>query len=231
MGVNLPAHLVIIKSTQAWRGAGLNYQEYSTSSLLQMMGRAGRPQFDTSGVAVIMTHVSTAQRYQRISAGGEPVESTLLSSLVEHLASEICLGTVQSLSAATAWLRSTFLYIRVRSNPRHYKLLLPQQSGDLDAAVDQHMRTQLTPYVLVMKKSSVAEHALQSTTSPKLPHTMEALLVHYVDDLDSKVNSILGIIAADQNPGEWTQNSRMYERAFMKPGVKPEMQGTSPGIA
>ena len=39
MGVNLPAHLVVIKSTQAWRGAGHGYQEYPVSQLQQMMVR------------------------------------------------------------------------------------------------------------------------------------------------------------------------------------------------
>lgn len=54
MGINLPAHLVIIKSTQAYNPVGGN-EELSESAILQMIGRAGRPQFDTSGVAVIMT--------------------------------------------------------------------------------------------------------------------------------------------------------------------------------
>lgn len=53
LGVNLPAHLVIIKSTQIWKGTG--YEEMSISVLQQMIGRAGRPQFDTCGTAVIMT--------------------------------------------------------------------------------------------------------------------------------------------------------------------------------
>ncbi|KAE8740301.1 hypothetical protein FOCC_FOCC014201, partial [Frankliniella occidentalis] len=53
MGVNLPAYLVVIKGTQFYGNGG--YQDYSDSQLLQMMGRAGRPQFDTSAVAVIMT--------------------------------------------------------------------------------------------------------------------------------------------------------------------------------
>ncbi|KAK3910918.1 putative ATP-dependent DNA helicase HFM1, partial [Frankliniella fusca] len=53
MGVNLPAHLVVIKSTQYYGNGG--YQDYSDSQLLQMIGRAGRPQYDTSAVAVIMT--------------------------------------------------------------------------------------------------------------------------------------------------------------------------------
>lgn len=53
MGVNLPAHLVVIKSTEQYE-SGM-YREYSESQLLQMMGRAGRPQFDTTATAVIMT--------------------------------------------------------------------------------------------------------------------------------------------------------------------------------
>lgn len=39
MGVNLPAHLVIIKSTQAWRGSADGYAEYPRSTVLQMMVR------------------------------------------------------------------------------------------------------------------------------------------------------------------------------------------------
>ena len=38
--MNLPAHLVVVKSTQAWRGAGMGYREYPKSTLLQMMVRA-----------------------------------------------------------------------------------------------------------------------------------------------------------------------------------------------
>ena len=66
MGVNLPAHLVVIKGTRRWCGAdeggdGNGYKEYDRSTCLQMIGRAGRPQYDNEGVAVIMTecHVST----------------------------------------------------------------------------------------------------------------------------------------------------------------------------
>lgn len=42
MGVNLPAHLVVIKSTMQYVGGSC--EEYCKSDLLQMIGRAGRPQ-------------------------------------------------------------------------------------------------------------------------------------------------------------------------------------------
>ncbi|RMX38463.1 hypothetical protein pdam_00016776, partial [Pocillopora damicornis] len=41
VGVNLPAHLVIIKSTSHYV-MGV-FQEYSETQILQMIGRAGRP--------------------------------------------------------------------------------------------------------------------------------------------------------------------------------------------
>lgn len=53
MGINLPAHLVIIKGTKYY--AKGEYKDHSENTILQMIGRAGRPQFDTSATAVIMT--------------------------------------------------------------------------------------------------------------------------------------------------------------------------------
>lgn len=46
MGVNLPAHLVVIKSTMQYVAGSC--EEYSEADLLQMIGRAGRPQVKAS---------------------------------------------------------------------------------------------------------------------------------------------------------------------------------------
>ncbi|KAJ8983996.1 hypothetical protein NQ317_008701 [Molorchus minor] len=53
MGVNLPAHLVIIKSTKCYDNGG--FRDYTETAIHQMVGRAGRPQFDTSATALILT--------------------------------------------------------------------------------------------------------------------------------------------------------------------------------
>ena len=42
IGVNFPAHLVIIKSTMCY--SNQSFVEYSATQILQMIGRAGRPQ-------------------------------------------------------------------------------------------------------------------------------------------------------------------------------------------
>ena len=54
-GVNLPAHTVIIKGTQVYNPAKGSWQELSPLDVMQMFGRAGRPQFDTQGLGIILT--------------------------------------------------------------------------------------------------------------------------------------------------------------------------------
>ena len=69
VGVNLPSHLVVIKGTTAYRGAGNGHQDVDTGTILQMIGRAGRPGFDTSGIAIIMTDNQSKLRYENLSQG------------------------------------------------------------------------------------------------------------------------------------------------------------------
>ncbi|XP_077415257.1 putative ATP-dependent DNA helicase HFM1 [Vanacampus margaritifer] len=125
MGVNLPAHLVVIKSTVQYVAGSC--EEYSEVDMLQMIGRAGRPQFDTSATAVIMTKMQTRDKHMELMNGMEIIESSLHSHLVEHLNAEIVLQTISDVNMALDWIRSTFLYIRVLKNPEHYGF-----SADLD---------------------------------------------------------------------------------------------------
>ncbi|XP_030258651.1 probable ATP-dependent DNA helicase HFM1 isoform X2 [Sparus aurata] len=125
MGVNLPAHLVVIKSTMQYVAGSC--EEYSEADLLQMIGRAGRPQFDTSATAVIMTKMQTRDKYMKLMNGMEIIESSLHCHLVEHLNAEIVLQTISDVNMALDWIRSTFLYIRALKNPTYYGF-----SADLD---------------------------------------------------------------------------------------------------
>lgn len=84
-GVNLPCHFVIIKNTVAWQDAGP--KEYSDLDVMQMLGRAGRPQFDQSAVAIILTRLEKVAKYENLVSGEEILESKLHLNLVEHLVS------------------------------------------------------------------------------------------------------------------------------------------------
>ncbi|ORY61529.1 uncharacterized protein BCR38DRAFT_316781, partial [Pseudomassariella vexata] len=119
VGVNLPCHTVVLKGTVAYTDDGL--QEYSDLEVMQMLGRAGRPQFDRSAVAIIMTRHENIERYDKMISGEEVLESTLHLNLVEHLNSEIGLGTIKDLKAAKKWISGTFLSVRMRKAPGHYE--------------------------------------------------------------------------------------------------------------
>lgn len=69
---------------------------------------------------------------------------------------------------------------------------------------------------LLIKHVILAHHGKLEYGSPKRPKCLEALIVHYIDDLDSKVNAIQTFMAQDQNPGTWTALNRQYERYFYK---------------
>jgi len=83
VGVNLPCHLVIIKNTMVYGQTGA--LEYSDLEVMQMLGRAGRPQFDKSAVAVIITMASKVNHYENMVSGNEVLESKLHLNLIEHM--------------------------------------------------------------------------------------------------------------------------------------------------
>lgn len=118
VGVNLPCHTVVLKGTSAYTDNGL--QEYSDLEVMQMLGRAGRPQFDRSATAIIMTKQCNAERYDKMMSGQEVLESKLHLNLIEHLNSEIGLGTIHNLETAKKWITGTFLYVRIQRSPNHY---------------------------------------------------------------------------------------------------------------
>lgn len=134
VGVNLPCHLVVIKNTMSWSQAGL--QEYSDLDMMQMLGRAGRPQFDDSAVAVIMTRQTKVRRYETLVTGEDILESKLHLNLIEHMNAEIGLGTIRDLDSARKWLTGTFLYVRLQQNPVYYKLEGSRSGQDIVEQVD-----------------------------------------------------------------------------------------------
>lgn len=119
-GVNLPAHLVIIKGTQFFDSKIEDYKDMDLTDILQMMGRAGRPAFDTSGIAIVYTKESKKVFYKHFLNIGFPVESSLHKVLDNHIGAEIASGTIKSRQQALDFLTWTFLYRRAHNNPTYY---------------------------------------------------------------------------------------------------------------
>lgn len=108
-GVNLPAHTVIIKGTQIYNPEKGRWVELSSQDVLQMLGRAGRPQYDTYGEGIIITNHSELQYYLSLLNQQLPIESQFVSKLADNLNAEIVLGTIRNRDEAVQWLGYTYL--------------------------------------------------------------------------------------------------------------------------
>ena len=62
----------------------------------------------------------------------------------------------------------------------------------------------------------LAHHGRLEYGSPKLPMTPEALMLAYLDDLDSKVEAMQRLIAEPHPAGDWTRISPMFERPIYR---------------
>ena len=119
-GVNLPAHTVIIKGTDVYNPEKGAWDNLAGMDVMQMFGRAGRPQYDTFGEGVIITGHSSLQYYLSLLNQQLPVESQLVGKLTDSLNAEVVLGTISSAQEAVDWLGYTYLYVRMLRNPVLY---------------------------------------------------------------------------------------------------------------
>ncbi|GFY27543.1 activating signal cointegrator 1 complex subunit 3 [Trichonephila clavipes] len=121
-GINLPAHLVVIKGTEYFDGKVQRYVDFPITDVMQMAGRAGRPQFDTTGVAVVLVHDIKKNFYKKFLHEPFPVESSLIQVLPEHLNAEVVAGTIGSKQQCLDYITWTYLFRRLLQNPTYYGL-------------------------------------------------------------------------------------------------------------
>jgi pre-mRNA-splicing helicase BRR2 len=157
-GVNLPAHAVIIKGTQIYDPAKGKWAELSPLDILQMLGRAGRPQYDTEGEGILMTQHSELQYYLSLMNLQLPVESQLIPALPNHLNAEVVLGNIQTLSEAVDWLSYSFLYVRMLRNPSLYGIINPEETLKKDPTLRQRRLDLVHSAALVLEKSNLLKY-------------------------------------------------------------------------
>ena len=133
-GVNLPAHLVVVKGTQYFDAKIEGYKDMDLTDVLQMLGRAGRPQFDSSGIARIFTQDAKKAFYKHFLHTGFPVESSLHNVLDNHLGAEASGGTIGTKQDALDYLTWTFFFRRLHKNPSYYGLEISTEEHNTIAA-------------------------------------------------------------------------------------------------
>ncbi|GAB1729288.1 hypothetical protein NU195Hw_g3501t1 [Hortaea werneckii] len=153
-GVNLPAHLVVVKGTQFFDAKIEGYKDMDLTDVLQMLGRAGRPQFDTSGIARIFTQDSKKAFYKHFLHTGFPVESSLHNVLDNHLGAEVSAETIVTKQDALDYLTWTFFFRRLHKNPSYYGLEIPAEENNSTAA-----QQAANDYMIEMVDHSLSELA------------------------------------------------------------------------
>jgi 3'-5' exoribonuclease len=76
---------------------------------------------------------------------------------------------------------------------------------------------------MLVKHMLVSHHGSLEFGSPKLPQTLEAVILHYLDDLDGKIQSIQNLMGKERDL-RWTSFHRGYGRNFFR-GSSEENQG------
>lgn len=122
-GINLPARTVVIMGTEVYDAQKGGFVQLGMLDVMQIFGRAGRPQFDTEGEGIIITMHEHLGKYLSLLTSSIPIESTLSASasrLADHLNAEIVSGTVSSIGEGVRWLSYTYLSVRMPQNPLVY---------------------------------------------------------------------------------------------------------------
>jgi antiviral helicase SLH1 len=130
------------------------------------IGRAGRPGFDTSGVARIFTADSKKSFYKHFLHTGMPVESALHKVLDDHICAEVSAETIKSKQQVMDYLAWTFLYRRLHRNPSYYGL----EDGS-QATIDKYLSGLVSKSLEDLETSrciEVAKNKLLSTPLGKI---------------------------------------------------------------
>jgi len=81
----------------------------------------------------------------------------------------------------------------------------------------------------MVKHLLLSHHGQYEFGSPKRPKTLEAVILNFLDDLDSKINGVRTHIERDPDNGSaWTGYHRLYDRYFFKETLPVTAQREEP---
>lgn len=68
----------------------------------------------------------------------------------------------------------------------------------------------------ILKHIIISHHGVEEWGSPRKPMCIEALIVHYLDNLDAKVTGVREHMKESMEDAQWTTYHRLYESRFYK---------------
>jgi activating signal cointegrator complex subunit 3 len=129
-GVNLPAYAVIIKGTKMYDASTGGYKDIGIFDVQQIFGRAGRPQYDSEGEAIILTQHKQMDEYVKMMSNRQAIESNLAKGLDNCINAEIACGTIGTLTDGIHWLKKSYYYQRLPKNPVAYGIPVTKMRED-----------------------------------------------------------------------------------------------------
>ncbi|KAH8081708.1 hypothetical protein JL720_8831 [Aureococcus anophagefferens] len=120
--VDVSAHMVVVMGTESYDAKEHRYVDYAVGSLLEMIGKAGRPGVDEDCKCAVLCHTPKKDYLRRLLYEPLPVESHLDHDLHDHVNAEIVTKTIENKQDAVDYLTWTFYYRRLAQNPNYYNL-------------------------------------------------------------------------------------------------------------
>lgn len=90
----------------------------------------------------------------------------------------------------------------------------------IGASMVEHAAEKIADFHPMLKMLLVhmilSHHGETEYGSPKRPKCLEALVLHFVDDIDAKINSFQQAVSSIENNGSWTERNWVFDRPLFK---------------
>ncbi|MCL4411483.1 DEAD/DEAH box helicase [Candidatus Marsarchaeota archaeon] len=135
LGVNVPAHTVLVRDLHRHSESGAD--RLGINEVMQLFGRAGRPQYDKEGRALLIatSKYAIADLYNNyLNAEAEPIDSNLGMAPVlrMHMLAFIAEDFLNDLDAINVFIAKTF-YGHQYGNNAHIRRVIGEVLDDLEA--------------------------------------------------------------------------------------------------
>ena len=184
--------------------------------------------FDDPAFMAVYRAAPAAKGMHHVYLGGLLEHSLAVAQLVDRIV-PLYPGLNRDLLIAGALLHDVgkvreMTYLRSFDYSDEGKLL-----GHITIGVEmvQEKFVALAPFpeelAMLLKHMLLSHHGQYEFGSPKRPKTLEATILNYLDDLDSKINGIRTHVGKEpENHSRWTTYHRLYDRYFYKGNCMPD---------
>jgi pre-mRNA-splicing helicase BRR2 len=128
------------------------YVEYPISEILQMIGRASRPELDTNSKCVFFCHTPKKNYFVKFISEPLPVESNLELYLHDAINAEVSVQNIESSQDIIDWVTWSYMYRRLVQNPNYYNL-----NGKSGQHINDHLSELIEKTVEDLVKSKCIE--------------------------------------------------------------------------